>query len=523
MRIIFEAILLLCLLTACTSPAVNQPPIAPTHSESPPPEPVTGQWIGAATKPDGSTVSVVLSFDGSEPDLYIEPLTKKWKLELMQNGDTVQFSVEGASSYPFKQIEFTGKHSHAGFTGQVTWDGQVSEVIFTPLASVDSAQLEKLEGLYQFESGRALSIIVSPAFSAGGLDFFSKTLMMTDFESGALRGLYPIDDLTFAVGALRVVGTPFEGRIQFMVDESKNVMGLMWWDDFSDVAPTSSSGQFAARVEYHQEEVTFMSADGTQLAGLLSKPESDTPLPAFMMIHGSEPGMRRNFGNKVMAHFMLSHGFAILNYDKRGVGDSDGTYQESANSGNLQKLSEDAIDGVEYLASRPEIDTGFIGLIGFSQAGWVIPLAASQSKAITHMVILSGPAESTRQEDVFSSYTNDGDTVTEYDDAKITEQIRNIPPSGFDPIPIIAELNQPGLWLWGSVDKSVPVTFSAENLQAIIDSGKDKFSYEIFPNGDHNLNESPHGLFAEIPYSPQVLFYSTLAEWLDKELATLKE
>jgi pimeloyl-ACP methyl ester carboxylesterase len=217
-----------------------------------------------------------------------------------------------------------------------------------------------------------------------------------------------------------------------------------------------------------------------------------------------------------MAHYMISRGFAVLAYDKRGVGDSEGTYQEAASTSNLQKIAEDAIAGVEYLGSRPEIDAQRIGLIGGSQAGWVIPLAASQSEAISYMVILSGPVESTVQEDVFSSYTNDGDSATNYDDARITQELRDLKPGGFDPIPIIAELHQPGLWLWGSVDKSVPVTFSAENLQALIDSGKNNFSYEIFPNGDHNLNESPHGLFNEIPYSPRVLFYSALADWLEK-------
>ena len=223
-------------------------------------------------------------------------------------------------------------------------------------------------------------------------------------------------------------------------------------------------------------------------------------------------------GFDLKKQFWTSRGFAVLAYDKRGVGDSEGIYQEAPSPSNLQKIAEDAIAGAEYLASRPEIDAKRIGLIGGSQAGWVIPLAASQSDVISHIVILSGPVESTFQEDVFSSYTNDGDTATNYDDAKITQQLRDLKPGGFDPIPIIAELNQPGLWLWGSVDKSVPVTFSAENLQALIDSGKDNFSYQIFPNGDHNLNESPHGLFNEIPYSPRVLFYSALTQWLETNM-----
>src|SRR5258706_3439076 len=339
--------------------------------------------------------------------------------------------------------------------------------------------------------------------------------MMTDFDSGALRGLYPFDDYTFAVGALRVVGEPFTGRIQFITNEQGNPSGLMWWDDVNGITPSSASGQFAKRVQYTYEDVPFTSADGIKLMGRISLPESDSPVPAFMALHGSEQGTRDNFGSKVMAHYMISRGFAVLNYDKRGVGDSEGAYQEAPSPSNLQKLAEDAIAGVQYLASRPEVDAKRIGLIGGSQAGWVIPLAASQSDAISHMVILSSPVESTSHEDVFSTYTNDGDSSTKYDDAKITQQLREMSPGGFDPIPIIIELKQRGLWLWGSVDKSVPVTLSAENLQALIDSGKDNFSYKIFSNCDQNLNEWPHGLFAEIPYSPRVLFYSELAKWLE--------
>jgi dienelactone hydrolase len=510
-----------CMPNTSTEPPTSIPatsmPIVPTQTEPSfsSSEILSGEWIGAVTKPDGTTSSVILKFDESKFLFQIEPLTKIWDANLSQNNGSIEFSVTGKVRDPFKQIVFTGALKNGVLTGEINWDDAVSSVSLTPIVSVDVSLLEKYEGVYRFESGRALSIIISPEYSAGGLYFFSKTLMLTDFESGALRGLYPFDDYTFAVGALRVVGAPFAGRIQFITDDQGNTTGLMWWDDVNDITPSSTSGQFAGRVQYKYEEITFTSADGIKLAGSLSLPDTDSPAPAFMMMHGSEQGMHDNFGNIVMMHYMISNGIAILNYDKRGVGGSDGVYQEAASAGNLQRHAEDAIAGVEYLASRPEIDVKRIGLIGFSQAGWVIPLAASQSALISHIVILSGPVESTLQEDVFSSYTNDGDTATNYDDANITQKLRDLKPGGFDPIPIIAELNVPGLWLWGSVDKSVPVTFSAENLQALIDSGKTNFSYEIFPNGDHNLNLSPNGLFAEIPYSPGVLFYSTLADWLE--------
>ena len=515
-------LLLTVILTACASPTVT--PISPTLFPPTPTasavatqETLTGDWLGAATTSNGATASIVLNFD--EEFLQIEPMTATWSMTVTQNGEAVNFSASGKSNDPFMQIDFAGTFKDSTFTGEVNWDGTISTISFTRIVSVDISTLEKYEGVYYFESGRALSILVSPQYSSGGLQFFSQSLMMTDFESGALRGLYPVNDSTFLIGALRVVGTPFNGRIQFVKDDQGNVQGLMRWETPNDLFSSPVPGFFASRASYTYEDITFASADGVKLAGRLSLPGSDSLVPAFMMLHGSEQGTRDNFGNKVMAHYMISRGFAILNYDKRGVGDSEGVYQEAASSSNLQKIAEDAIAGVEYLASRPEIDAKRIGLIGGSQAGWVIPLAASQSDVISHFVILSGPVESTSQEDVFSSYTNDGDSSTKYDDAKITQQLRDMSPGGFDPIPVIAELKQPGLWLWGGVDKSVPVTFSAENLQVLIDSGKNNFSYQIFPNGDHNLNVSPHGLFAEIPYSPGVLFYSELAKWLETNMS----
>jgi len=518
MRPIFIPFIVILLVSACASPIAT--PLPPTPlSPTPTILPIasratlTGDWLGAATKPDGTTASLSINFDDAK--LNIEPLTQTWLASITQNGELVEFSVEGKSKDIFQKLEFSGSFVNGVFSGKLNWDGTMHSIVFTRLATVDKTMLEKYEGVYRFDSGRSLSIIVSPEYSSDGLYFFSQSLMLTDFDSGALRSLYPLDDTTFAVGVLRVAGAPFAGRIQFITDEQGNPTGLMWWEAVNGVG----DGQLAGRIQYKKEEITFSSKDGTKLAGLLSLPASNTPAPAFMGLHGSEPGTRDNFGAKVMAHYMISRGFAILNYDKRGVGDSEGVYQEAASDSNLHKHADDAVAGVEYLASRPEIDAKRIGLIGGSQAGWVIPIAASQSDAITQFVIISGPVTSTYQEDVFSSYTNDGETATEYDDAKITQRLRALSPSGFDPIPVLAELKQPGLWLWGSVDKNQPVTFDAENLQTLIDSGKDNFSYEIFPDGDHNLNETPHGLFAEIPYSPRVLFYSVLAKWLETNMA----
>ena len=526
-RLFFLTFILFCFLIACASPATS---ISPTLEPSPIPQPLTGTWMGSAQTLDGTVNSIIINFD--ESTLQVEPFTKTWDISPSQTDSEIQISVEGKDRDSFQKIEFTGSFTNDTMlgsygvpsdslilTGNIVFDGQSSETIFLPIVSLAKDDYEKYEGVYRFDSGRALSIIVSPEFTASGLTFFSNTLMLTDFESGALRSLYPVTESTFYIGVKRDIGAPFDGRIEFVKDEAGNVIGLHQWQNPHEIFSSPEPAEYATRIEYKIEDgVSFISEDGTKLAGRLSLPISDKPVPAIMGLHGSEPGTRNNFGAKVMAHYMVSQGIAILNYDKRGVGESEGKYQEAASPANLQRHADDANAGVQYLLTRPEIDAEKIGLIGFSQAGWIIPLAASQSSDISFFVNLSGPVASFGQEDKFSAYTDDSYTAREYDDDIITQQLREMNPSGFNPLPIIAELNQKGLWLWGSVDKSVPTTFSAENLQTIIDSGKDNFSYQIFPNGDHNLNLSPNGYFSEIPYSPQVLFYSFLKQWLEQNI-----
>ena len=54
---------------------------------------------------------------------------------------------------------------------------------------------------------------------------------------------------------------------------------------------------------------------------------------------------------------------------------------------------------VEYLKTRRDIDSGQIGLLGISQAGWIMPLAAVRSRDVAFLISISGagvtPAETT--------------------------------------------------------------------------------------------------------------------------------
>jgi dienelactone hydrolase len=315
------------------------------------------------------------------------------------------------------------------------------------------------------------------------------------------------------------MGYPFEEQITFQRDATGKASSLTWQIRNPDSGQLGEK-QSATRLDLKSEVVHFISQDGTELTGLLTLPATPGPHPAIMSLHGSEAGTKDNFGSQQMSAFMASQGIVTLTYDKRGVGESKGVYVEAATEKNLSLIAQDAIAGVEYLKSRPEVKADRIGLTGFSQAGWVIPIAASESKDVAYFIILSGPVTSVGHEDLFSTYTNDGDSANNYSQEVIAKRLADTPHSGFDSTPIIATLDQPGLWIWGDQDKSLPSFESESNLKELIALGKSNFTSVMLPNADHNLQQTSQGLFNEIPYAAgyQEDFYRTIVEWLNENI-----
>lgn len=380
-------ILLIISLSACASQPTPTTRIEPTQTEAPALQiPVPSDWAGGITHSDGTIESINIHFDDSNGTLNIEPKVKTYKLENIQRLDSkISFKVTAEN-----EMTFSGEYDGRQITGEVQGNGQSNSFTVLPLLTKTKDSLNDFLGTYQFESGESLLINLAPEYYSSGLYFFGQGLMVTHFGTGAIRALYPVAGDTFLVGSTRAIGYPFKEQITFQRDANRKVSGLTWQTRDSETGQLGES-QSATRLDLKSEVVHFTSEDGTKLAGLLTLPATSGPYPAMMSLHGSEPGTKDNFGSQQMSAFMASHGIAVLTYDKRGAGDSEGTYVEAATERNLDLIAQDAMAGVEYLKSRPEIKADTIGLTGFSQAGWVIPLAASQSKDIAYFIILSGP------------------------------------------------------------------------------------------------------------------------------------
>ena len=209
MRTTSFILILAFLLSAC---AVPQP--TPTPLPTLEPVSLSGEWLGGFVQSDGTVLSLRFKFTDTGGTLNIQPYSKEWNLTDFVHADPkITFSSVGTSFDPFEQIHFEGELSDNRVTGELNWDGKTYQTTFTSLTEVDSASLQKYVGVYRFESGRAVSVLLSPSYDLGGLEFFPPGLMFTDFTTGDLRGLYPLEDLHFwyrfgACPSLSIGGIP---------------------------------------------------------------------------------------------------------------------------------------------------------------------------------------------------------------------------------------------------------------------------------------------------------------------------
>lgn len=151
--------------------------------------------------------------------------------------------------------------------------------------------------------------------------------------------------------------------------------------------PARINAAFAAfRPDHVDEAVSIPSEPGVVLAGTLRTPTRPGagPFPAVLFLSGSGPGQRGAI--TPIEKRLLADGFAILNYDKRGVGQSTGQFVDT-----LRNMETDATAAVRFLRSRRDIDGKRIAIAGHSQGGAVAPAVAAKDPAIAAVVMLAGP------------------------------------------------------------------------------------------------------------------------------------
>ena len=237
--------------------------------------------------------------------------------------------------------------------------------------------------------------------------------------------------------------------------------------------------------------VTFES-EGIRLAGTIYNPKH--PHAAVVIVHGSD-SVPRMTG---FAELLAKNDILVLTYDKRGVGESGGVYAgpevgtNNISVDNLDLLAKDASAAVNVI--KQENKNLPIGLIGFSQAGWIIPIAANKNSLIEFMVLFSCPTITTLEQLRFQFYTNGNtDFWKNHTEEDAKQHTKNDPDryqfKATDPKDALSTLSIPGLWLFGEKDIQIPVKLCIEDLNILKAQGQ-PFEYALFPRLGHNTGYS---------------------------------
>ena len=270
------------------------------------------------------------------------------------------------------------------------------------------------------------------------------------------------------------------------------------------------------QAQWTTEEIVFESR-GARLAGTLFIPPGQGPHPVMVGVHGSGRIDRSDLYQSEAARYFAPRGVAFFIYDKRGVGKSTGTYPGSYGS-SMVIYATDALAAVDQLAKRADIDASNIGLWGVSQAGWIIPIAASiDQQRIAFTIIISGPTVSILEENLYGDLT--GLTQGKPSGAshkEIDKKMAEADPKGLDASAFIAELKRPGLWIYGSLDQSVPWRQGIEDLKEISEEWNRDFTWKVFEGANHGMRASKTGGTWERPQPTRPVdgYFEFMADWL---------
>ena len=443
----------------------------------------TGTWVGRYTLGGGDDVTVTLrgkqalvALGAAHADLQAVPLSTA--------GGRIRFQVPGRPA----AVAFDGAIANGKLTGTVR-QGALRGTFWARSGS--GAGLAS-RGLYR--AGSTIEAVVDDPYGPARL---------VDLDSGKVRALYP-SGAGFAIGSGFATRAPSTGTALF--------------------GRTSASieGKAATRLRLRQLEVRFRSGNVT-LAGTLTIPPGARKHAAVAFVHGSGPAVRAYLPD--LSAMLVRQGVAVLAYDKRGNGQSGGIYPgASPTAGAIDTLARDAAAAARFLAAQPEIDRARVGLTGQSQAGWIVPLAASREPAVRFVVLFSGPAVTADENDLYQNLAGEGERPSnQLSEEAIDAQVLKAGPGGFDPIPAIRKLRIPALWLYGGKDTFIPPRLSARRLAPIAaEPGRD-FTVADFPHANHALVETTTGLTSEMLRSDTFApgLFASVGAWLaDHGLAT---
>ena len=191
-------------------------------------------------------------------------------------------------------------------------------------------------------------------------------------------------------GRLRWVNNGYKGSPSALADEISFIIETLQKEKPS--AP--NNGAVSTTAPYSSTPVFIYNADSSiRFAGTLTQPIKQKASKALVLVSGTGKQDRDGTmaGHKffaVIADSLSRQGMAVLRVDDRGTGETTGTYEDAT----TEDFANDALLAVSYLQNRPDTKKLPIGLLGHSEGGAAIAIAAARSTQVQFIISLSGLA-----------------------------------------------------------------------------------------------------------------------------------
>ncbi|HEX9916028.1 MAG TPA: alpha/beta fold hydrolase [Candidatus Bathyarchaeia archaeon] len=228
--------------------------------------------------------------------------------------------------------------------------------------------------------------------------------------------------------------------------------------------------------------------DGLKTDAQLTLPVmGDGPFPGVLLIHGSGNMDMDEYIPPIVtgtdeptrpflqiAEYLSNRGFAVLRYNKRGVG-LNGAILDMGAWGNItvQDLVQDAEKALAVLRQQPEVDSSSISIIGHSEGTMIAPRIAVKDPTITNIVLMGAGAQNLREivyfqiverpaicaEDTFDA---DHDGLLSIQEVEAALSYENVNVCPLPPLALIQ--NVAGEWGWlPGIDANMDGYFDIEN------------------------------------------------------------
>jgi dipeptidyl aminopeptidase/acylaminoacyl peptidase len=316
-------------------------------------------------------------------------------------------------------------------------------------------------------------------------------LYVADSKTGITKtidmGVPLVNGLSFSKisGSMAAVGRTYDGLAEIFIKSLNQPLKKI----------TTSTTQIAGWKTPMNEIVSWKSTDNTIIEGVLSKPanfDANKRYPLLVVIHGGPTGI--DLPDPVATYVYpimqwVEKGAIVLRVNYRG----SAGYGEKFRSLNVRNLGLgdmwDVMTGVDYLAAKGMIDTSRMGVMGWSQGGYISAFLATNTNRFKAISVGAG----------ISNW------ITYYVNTDITpftrQYLQATPWSDMDiylktsPMTNMNKASTPTLIQHGEFDKRVPIPNAYELYRGLQDKGVPS-KLIVYKGFGHGINKPKERLAA---------------------------